>query len=107
MKAVLRQVRISPKKANIVATMVQGKSVSEADEILKYLPKKAAKILRRVITSATANAQNNLGQDTSKLMIKRILVTKGPQNKRWIPVSRGRANPLLKRTSHITVELSA
>jgi len=105
MKAVVRQVRISPKKANLVAEMVRGKSVEEAEALLKYLPKKAADILRKAIHSAAANAEHNFGQEKAKLKIKTLLVTKGPTYKRSIPVSKGRSHPLLKRTSHISVEL--
>lgn len=105
MKSVTKQVRISPRKANLVAGLVRGKPVKEADELLKYLPKKAAAILRKAINSAAANAEHNFGQDASKLKIKTLLVTKGPTYKRSIPVSKGRAHPILKRTSHIRVEL--
>lgn len=107
MKAILSQVRISPKKANLIAGLIQGKSVEAADMILRYLPKKGARILRKVVASAVANAENNFGQDGSALSIKRVLVTKGPIYKRWIPILKGRANPLFKRTSHIRVELMA
>ena len=105
MKAIVRQVRISPKKANLVAGLVRGKAVEEALDLLKYLPKKAAAILYKAVDSAAANAENNFGQDKSKLVIKTLLITKGATYKRWIPASRGRAAPLLKRTSHVRVEL--
>lgn len=105
MKAILRQVRISPKKANLVAELVRTKPVTEAVTILKFTPKKAAPILKKVIESASANAENNLKQKKELLYIKEIIVNEGPTYKRRIPISRGRAHPLLKRTSHITVEL--
>lgn len=105
MKAVLRQTRISPKKANLVASLVRGKSVGEALTMLKFIPKKGAKILYKVVHSATSNAENNLGQNREDLEIKQILVTKGPTYKRNNPISKGRAQPILKRTSHITVEV--
>ncbi len=105
MKAILRQVRISPKKANLVAALVRTKPVTEAVAILKFTPKKAAPILKKVIESAAANAENNLKQKKESLYIREIIVTEGPTYKRRIPISRGRAHPLLKRTSHITVEL--
>ncbi len=105
MKAILRQIRISPKKANVVANLLKGKSVEEALDLLKYIPKKASKIISKVIASAAANAENNFGQDKSKLMVKRILVTKGPTYKRFITISRGRSHPIDKMTSHITVEV--
>ncbi len=103
MKAILRQVRISPKKANLVAALVRNKKVSEACDILKFTPKKAAPILKKIIESASANAENNFKQNKDELYIKEIIVTEGPTYKRSIPVSRGRVHPILKRTSHITV----
>lgn len=107
MKAILRQTRISPKKANLVAGMVRGRNAEEALTMLKFMPKKGAKILYKVVHSAVSNAENNMGQDRSELEIKKILVTKGPTYKRSNPISRGRAQPILKRTSHITVEVGA
>jgi len=106
MKAILRRVRISPKKANLLAGMVSGKKVDEALGILQFLPKKAAKVIYKTIKSAASNAVNNFGQEQEKLVIKKILVTKGPTYKRSVPISRGRMHPILKRTSHITVEVA-
>ena len=106
MKAVLRRVNISPKKANLVAGMVRGKNVKEALDILKFTPKKGARILYKVIHSAASNAKNNFKQPFNDLVITRILVTKGPTYKRSLPVSRGRSHPILKRTAHITVEVN-
>ncbi|MBD3360343.1 50S ribosomal protein L22 [Candidatus Peregrinibacteria bacterium] len=105
MKAVLRRIRISPKKANLVAALVRKRKVSEALDILEFTPKRAAKILKKVIKSATANAKTNFKQDEENLMIKEIIVTEGPTYRRSIPVSRGRVHPILKRTSHITVKV--
>ena len=105
MKAVLRRTRIAPLKANLVAGMVRGKKVKEALDILKFTPKKAAKILYKVINSAAHNAKNNFKQDINDLVITKIIVTKGPMYKRTMPVSRGRAHPILKRTCHIFVEV--
>jgi len=107
MKAILKRARISPKKANLIAGLVRNKKVQEALDFLKFLPKKGAKILFKVIHSAKNNAENNFNQDTNKLIISKILVTKGTTYKRSIPASRGRVDPILKRTSHFTVELSA
>ena len=105
MKAHLRRTRISPKKANLVAGLIRGKSVEEALQILKFTPKKAAKTLYKVVHSAAANAEQNDSQTRSDLMIKTVLVTKGPFYKRFLPSARGRALPINKPTSHITVEL--
>lgn len=103
MKATLRNVRIAPKKANLVAELVRGEKVEDAIRILKFTPKKGAKILLKLIESATANAENNFNQNKKSLVIKEIKVSKGIRIKRSIPVSRGRANPLNKDCSHIHV----
>lgn len=105
MKAILRKTRISPKKANLVAGIVRAKKVSEALSLLKFMPKKGAKILYDVIHSAASNAKNNFKQSFDDLVITKILVTKGPTLKRSLPISRGRTHPIRKRTSHITVEV--
>jgi len=105
MKAVLRTVRISPKKANLVAGTVRKKKVNDALDLLKFMPKKAAQILYKVVYSAAHNAKNNFKQSIDDLYITKILVTKGPTYKRSLPISRGRTHPIRKRTSHITVEV--
>ena len=105
MKSILRQIRISPKKASLVAALVRNKSAVEAVDILKFTPKKAAPIIKKIIESAMANAENNFKQKRESLYVKEIVVTEGPTFKRRVPVSRGRAHPILKRTSHITVRL--
>jgi large subunit ribosomal protein L22 len=107
MIAHLRRVRISPKKANLVAGMVRNMPVQDALAILKHTPKKGAKILYKVIASASANAENNFKQNAESLVVQEIVVTQGPTFKRWNPVSRGRAHPILKRTSHITVKVES
>ena len=105
MKAIIRTSRITPKKANLIAGMVRRKTATEGLEILKYTPKKAAKLLYKLLTSAVSNAVSNFKQDQKALIIKEIIVTKGPTLKRGVPVSRGRTYPILKRTSHITLIL--
>ena len=107
MKAHLKQYRVSPKKANLVASLVRGKSVVEAVEILSFTPKKTAPVLKKLIQSAAANAENNFKQSKEELKIKEITVNEGPTYKRRTMISRGRAHPILKRTSHITVKLEA
>jgi len=107
MRAVLKSARLSLKKANLVAGMVRGKSVPEALEILRLMPKKGADLLYKVIHSAAHNAKANFGQMPESLAITEILVTKGPTLKRSLPISRGRAHPILKRTAHITVKVGA
>jgi len=105
MKAVLRKIRISPAKANLVAGMVVGRKVTEALAILKFTPKKAAHILYKVVHSAASNAKNNFSQSFNELVVTKIMVTKGPTMKRGLFVSRGRTHPILKRSAHITVEV--
>lgn len=106
MKAHLRQVRISPKKMNLVAEIVRGKDVNEALETLQFMPKKAAKLLYKLLASAVANAQHNFKQDATKLKIEEIIVNEGVTYKRRQPISRGRAHPILKRTSNVTVKVN-
>lgn len=103
MKAVLRNVRISPKKANLIAGLVRGVKVDDALSQLKFTPKKAAGVLYKVIHSAAANAENNFKQNRDRLYVKEILVTKGPTMRRSVPISRGRMHPRLKRSANITV----
>lgn len=105
MKALLRNIRISPEKANLVAGLVRGAMVTDALNQLEYTPKKGAKILYKVIASAAANAEHNLKQDRARLYVKEIVVTKGPMYKRGISVSRGRVHPILKKTAQIRVRV--
>ena len=105
MQAILRQTRISPKKANLVAGLVRGKNAKEALNLLKFTPKKGAKILAKVVKSAMATAENNFKQNPDNLYIKEIIVNEGTTYKRSISCSRGRMHPILKRNSHITVKI--
>ena len=85
--------------------MVRGMQVKKSLDLLKFTPKKGAKLLYKVIHSAAFNAKNNFKQSFDDLVITKILVTKGPTYKRSLPISRGRTHPIRKRTSHITVEV--
>jgi len=105
MKAVLRGVRITPKKANLVAGMVAGMPVKEALALLKFMPKKGAKIVSKVVASAAANAKNNFHQNIDDLIITQIWAVKGATLKRATPANRGRAWPIHELMSHITVEV--
>lgn len=105
MKSFLKQIRITSKKVNLVAALVRMKKVEEALDILKFTPKRSAPILRKLIASAAANAKNNFKQNISELYVKEIIVNEGATYKRSMPVSRGRAHPILKRTAHVTVKL--
>jgi len=104
-KSVLRQVRISPKKANIAAGLVRGKDVKEALDILNFTSKKGAKLVYKAIKSAASNAENNFKQSLDNLYIKEIIVNEGMTYKRSMPASRGRSHPILKRNAHITVKI--
>lgn len=107
MQAIAKHVRISLKKANLVAGLVRNKSVQDALDILKFTPKKAAPLIAKVIASAAANAKNNTKQDISDLQIKEIIINEGTTLKRSIPISRGRMHPIKKRTAHIKVYLES
>lgn len=102
-KAVAKYIRISPQKARLVADVVRGMDADTAITTLKFMPKKGARILRKVIESAVANAIQTEKVDTDTLYIKNILIDGGPMLKRFRPRAMGRATQILKRTSHITV----
>jgi len=104
-KALARYIRISPQKARLVADLVRGKSVDQAINALRFLPKKGARMLKKIIESALANASQNEGIDVDTLYVKSIFIDGGPMLKRIMPRAQGRANRILKRTSHITVVL--
>ncbi len=106
MKAIRRNLRISPKKVNLTADLVRGKPVEYAINFLRFVPKKSAKPLMETIKSAVAGAENNFKQDRKNLYVSKIIVNEGSTLKRSMPVSRGRSHPILKRTSHITVEVA-
>ena len=105
-KAVAKYIRISPRKAAQVADLVRGKSVGEAYAILKFTPNKGAAIIERVLKSAVANAEHNYNMDVDKLYVSTIFVDQGPSLKRFKPRAMGRADGIMKRTSHITVMVS-
>ena len=103
--AISKNLRISPKKARLVAENFSGKPAQEALDSLRFVPKKAAVPITKVLKSAIANAQNNKRLKPEGLIIKEILVDAGPTLKRIRPVSKGAAHQILKRTSHIKVVL--
>ena len=105
-KAVAKYIRISPRKAAQVADLVRGKSVGEAYAILKFTPNKGAAIIEQVLKSAVANAEHNYNLDVDKLYVSTIFVDQGPSLKRFKPRAMGRADGIMKRTSHITVMVS-
>ncbi|RXJ73410.1 50S ribosomal protein L22 [Veronia nyctiphanis] len=95
--------RISPQKARLVADQVRGKDVAQALEILTFSNKKAADLVKKVLESAIANAEHNEGADIDDLNVAKIFVDEGPIMKRIMPRAKGRADRILKRSSHITV----
>ncbi len=104
-KATAKYVLISPYKARLVVDTIRGKKVDEALNILNSLPKKGARIIKKVLLSAIANAENNYGMDPDKLYVVRAYVDEGPRLKRIWPRGWGRASRILRRMSHITVEV--
>ncbi|CAK8713287.1 MAG: LSU ribosomal protein L22P [Candidatus Electronema aureum] len=102
-RAVAKYIRISPQKARLVADVVRGKDVETAITTLRFMPKKAARILHKVLESAVANAEQTETIDVDTLYIKEIQINGGPMLKRFRPRAMGRAARILKRTSHITV----
>jgi large subunit ribosomal protein L22 len=101
--AKLKYARISPQKCRLVADMVRGKPVGQALATLRFTPKKGAAIVRKVLESAIANAENNLNADIDELKIELITVDEAPRVKRFHARAKGRGNRIVKRNSHITV----
>lgn len=102
----LKYAPISAQKARLVADQVRGMPVGEAEQMLSFSPKKAAGIVRKVLMSAIANAENNEGADIDELKVKAIFVDEGTTYKRFRARAKGRASKILKRTSHVTVTVS-
>ena len=105
MKAILRSVRIAPKKANLIAKMVRGMAVADAMETLRLTHKKAARLIEGLLRSAIANTSHNLKQDPQTMVIKSIIVNQGTHYRRGIPKARGQTRPIKKFLSHIEIEL--
>jgi len=105
-KAAVRQIRISPQKARLVADLVRGKDVETAINLLRFMPKKGARIIQKLLESAVANASQNEAIDIDTLYIKSITVDGGSTMKRIRPRAMGRASRILKRSSHINVVLA-
>lgn len=99
-------VHSSAQKIRLVADLIRGKKVLQALEALTYTNKKAAGLIKKVLESAIANAEHNDGADIDDLKVTKIFVDAGPSMKRIMPRAKGRADRILKRTSHITVLVS-
>ncbi|MBN2253189.1 MAG: 50S ribosomal protein L22 [Kosmotogaceae bacterium] len=102
-KAVAKFVRISPRKARSVVNAIRNREVGEAFQILEFSPKKASRLVYKVLRSAVANAENNFGLNIDSLYVEKAVVDDGPRMKRLWPRGRGRADIQQKRFSHITV----
>jgi large subunit ribosomal protein L22 len=102
-RAVLRGFRESPRKVRVVADMIRGRPVAEAQSILRMQQRKAAAMLVKVLDSAIANAAENDKADPDTLVVKSVAIDCGPTQKRFMPRSMGRSNRINKRTSHVTV----
>ena len=102
----LKGARSSSQKARLVADQVRGMDVEEALNLLEFSPKKAAHLVKKILDSAIANAENNEGADVDELKISSIYVDEGMTLKRLSPRAKGRADRILKRSCHITVKVA-
>ncbi|KMY52598.1 50S ribosomal protein L22 [Bacillus sp. FJAT-27231] len=105
-KAVVRTVRIAPRKARLVVDLIRGKQVGEAIAILRHTPKAASPVVEKLLNSAIANAEHNYDMDVNNLVVNKVFVDEGPTLKRFRPRAMGRASAINKRTSHITIVVS-
>lgn len=104
-KASVKQVRIGTLKAKPVVNLIRGKSVHDVTRILSVQNKKASQILKKLVESAIANAEQRKTVDIDKLYVKEIFVNRGPHRKSFMPRARGRASSIIKRSSHISIVL--
>jgi large subunit ribosomal protein L22 len=104
--AIAKYIRLSPRKVRLIMDEIRGRRVEEALNMLTFSPQKGGKILKKLISSAIANAQQSSGTDVDKLFIKKIFADEGPTLKRFSPRAQGRATRILKRTCHLTVVLN-
>lgn len=104
-QATHRFAKISPQKARLIADMIRGRNAQQALEVLKFSHQRAARLIEKVLRSAMANADEQGQADLEELTVSGTWVNEGPRMKRFQPKDRGRAHPILKRTSHITVQV--
>ena len=105
-QATAKYVGIPASKAKIVLDQIKGKDVVTATALLNYSPRVASEVIGKVLKSAVANAENNLGMDVSKLYVEEVIAGQGPTMKRIRPRAQGRAYRILKRSSHISIILN-
>ena len=98
--------KISPQKTRLIIDMIRGSEVLQAMKLVQFLPQKGAKIVSKVLDSAVANAENNFGLDIDDLKVSNAYVDEAPTFKRFRARARGRGTRILKRNSHITIEIS-
>ena len=104
--ATLKYARISPQKCRVVVDQIRGKTVAEALQILQFSPKKAAGVVHKVLESAIANAEHNHGADIDELKVSAVKVDGAPTYTRYQARAKGRGNRIIKRNSHITVQVA-
>ncbi len=105
-QALTKYARMSPKKVREVTREIQGRKATDALDLLTFIPRKSARLVRKTLASAVANAENNHNLNSDNLVIKLAVVEQGPVIKRFNPVARGSAHPISKGTSHIRIILS-
>lgn len=105
-KVKLNNLRTAPRKVRQIIDLVRGKKIAEAQSILSFTINKSARHVLKLLNSAVATAKHDFHLDESNLFISKITVDEGPKLKRWHPMSRGRAYPIIKRSSHIALVLS-
>ena len=104
--AKLKGAQISAQKARLVADQVRGRHVDEALDLLEFSPKKASRLIKKLLDSAIANAENNEGADVDELVVSSVFVDEGRTMKRLRPRAKGRADRIFKRSCHITLMVS-
>lgn len=109
--ASVRTIRLSPRKTRLVADLIRGKKVADARDILAYMPQASAPVIKKILESAVANAENAAAEtreriDTDEMIVATIMVNEGQTIKRFRPRARGSASPIRKRTSHIELTIT-
>jgi len=105
-QALTRYARMSPKKVREVARVIQGRPAAEAMELVRFIPRKSARLIAKTLKSAIANAENNNELSVENLVVARAVIEDGPVLKRFRAAARGSASPRKKRMSHIRIVLS-
>ncbi len=105
-KAIVRNVRMTPRKMKLICDLIRGKDAGTAYALMNNTPKAASEVMIKLLKSCVANAENNFNMDTDRLYVKEVHVAPGPVMKRVMPRAQGRAFRILKRTSHVTMVLA-